>query len=193
MGLGEIRHQVRKLCWRLLVGKIDVRKSNYISELDDRATPYDWEKSESRKAGFGERGEILRESAAAFAATRRADTPSNQGSSIDDIVRGVLGRNSNAAINNVLVLGTEGSPPMKRVEIRFADPTEVSVTFKRLAVAFQTSGADIDTGRHSGIPANEIWVTSALHDGKKALLSCAAMVGIPVTQHVVASPGLPRT
>lgn len=194
MGLEEIRHQVTKLCWRLLAGKVEVRESNHFSEFNGHATAYDAEKPESSDARLGETSEILGEVVAACATTqRRVDIASKEGSSVSNVVSGVLGRNSNAAISNVLVLGTAGSPPMKRIEIRLADPTEVPGTLNRLAVAFQTTGADLDTMRHPGMPANEIWLTSALHDEKKTLLSCAARVGAPVTQRVVAKPGSPQT
>lgn len=193
MGLEEIRHQVTKLCWRLLAGKVEVRDSNHGSEFNGHATAYDGEKPASSDARLGEPGEILGEVAVAFANTqRRVEIASKEGSSVSNVVRGVLGRNSNAAISTVLVIGTAGSPPMKRIEIRLADPTEVPLTLNRLAIAFQTSGANLDTVPHPDIPANEIWLTSALHDEKKTLLSCAAMVGVPVTQRLVARPGSPQ-
>jgi hypothetical protein len=194
MGLREIRHQVSKLCWRLLVGTVErVPEWNQICEFDGRATACDWEKSESCESRPRASGEVHGQVAASLAPTqRRADIPANKCPSASDVARGVLGPNSTATISNVLVLGTEGSPPLKRMEIRLGDPKEVPATLNLLAVALQRSGVEFRAVRHPGIPATEIWLTFPLHDGKKALVSCAAMVGVQVAQRATAKAGSPH-
>jgi hypothetical protein len=93
-----------------------------------------------------------------------------------DIVRRLLGANSGATISKVLVVGTDGSNPVKRMEIHFADPERVPAAFTSLAAALQRSGFDFNTVGDSSIPATEIWLTYPLNDRNKTLLSCAAPV-----------------
>lgn len=194
MGLREIRHQVAKLCWRLLVGTLEtVPEWNQICEFDGRATAGDWERPEGCEHRIRAPGEVYRQVAASFASTqRRADIAAKQHLSVSDVARGVLGANSTATISNVLVLGTEGSPPLKRVEIHLRDPKEVPPTLNLLTLALQRSEVDFRAVQTPGMPATEIWLTSPLHDGNKTLLSSAAMVGVQVAQPVAAQAGSPH-
>jgi hypothetical protein len=194
MGLRVIRHEVAKLCWRLLVGTVErVPEWNQVSEFDCRATAGDWEKSEGCESRLRAPGDVHGQAAASFALTqRRADIPANECLSAGDVARGVLGPNSSATISNVLVLGTEGSAPLKRMEIHLGDPKEVPATLNLLAVALQRSGVDFRAVRNPGIPATEIWLTSPLHDRNKTLLSCAATVGEQMAQRAVRTTS-PRT
>ena len=62
-----------------------------------------------------------------------------------DIARRILGVNSGATINKVLVVGTDGSEPVTRMEIHFADPERVPAAFTSLAATLQSSGFDLNT------------------------------------------------
>jgi hypothetical protein len=183
MGLSrEIRHQVAKLCRRLLGDTVErAPEWNQIGEFECVTTACDQEKSDGCEPRLGTACEVHRQVAASFAPTqRRAGIPASDRLSASDVAREVLGPNSSATISNVLVLGAAGSTPLKRVEINLRDPTEVLATLNLLAVALQESGVDFLAVRNPGVPATQIWLTSPLHGGKKTLLSCAAMVGVPV-------------
>src|SRR5262245_54581044 len=101
MGLREIRHQVARLCWRLLVGQVDgVPEWNQICELDRQVRTRDWEKSEGCNRRLGVPDEVQAQDAASFApAERRADVPANKCISANDVAI-VLGPNSNATVSN---------------------------------------------------------------------------------------------
>jgi hypothetical protein len=109
-----------------------------------------------------------------------------------DIARRILGANSGATINKVLVVGTGGSEPVARIEIHFADPERVPAAFTSLAATLQSSGFDLNTLENSSIPATEIWLTYPVNDRNKALLSCAARVGEQQATAVAAQAGSPR-
>lgn len=194
MGLREIRHQVAKLCWRWLVGTVErVPEWKQIREFDCRATAYDWAKWEAYERACRAPGEGQGQVAASFAPTlRTADIAGSKCLSASDVARRVLGPNSTAAVSNVLVLGTKGSTPLKRMEIHLRDPKEVPATLNLLVVAFERSGVDFRAVRNPGVPATEIWLTSPLHDGKKTLLSCAALVSEQTGQPGVVLAGSPR-
>jgi hypothetical protein len=193
MGLRKIRHQVARLCWRLLVGAVDgVPEWNHICEFDRRPTAWDWEKTEGFERGVRAPGDVQGQVTTSFEPTQRsAHFAPNKCLSASDVAR-VLGPDSKATISNVLVLGTEGSTPLKRMEIRLADPKQVPATLNLLAVALQRSGIDCRAVRHPGIPATEIWLTSPLDDGRKTLMSCAALVGMQPSQCVGAKADSPR-
>ena len=93
-----------------------------------------------------------------------------------DIVRSLLGPNSVARISNVLVVGRQGSMPMKRMEMRFADPEHVPVLFGLLAAALTASGFALKASRQADIPPNEIWLTCPLDGEKRTSLCCAATI-----------------
>jgi len=94
-----------------------------------------------------------------------------------DIARRVLGANSGASISKVLVVGADGSEPVTRMEIHFADPEQVPAAFNSLATALQSSGCDFNSLGNSSVPVTEIWLTYPLNNRNKTLLSCAARVG----------------
>jgi len=94
-----------------------------------------------------------------------------------DIARAILGPNSGTTISNVLVVGTNGSTLLKRVEIHFDDPEQVPAFFNLLAEALKSRGFELHPARNSGIPATEIWLTCPLDDWKKTSLSCAGLTG----------------
>jgi len=102
-----------------------------------------------------------------------------------DIARSLLGPNSVSRISNVLVVGSQGSTPMKRMEMRFYDPKQVPVSFGLLAAALITSGFELKATPQADIPANEIWLTSPLGGAKRTLLCCAATIAGGVTPAVV--------
>ena len=184
MRLREIHHQVAKLCSRLLVGTV---------ERVPESAADDWEKSENGECPLRAAGEVHQQGAAPLASMQqRADIAGNKSLSASEVARRLLGPNPTVAISNVLVFGTMGSTPLKRVEIRLGDPKEVPATFELLALALQRSGVHFRAVRNPGVPPTEIWLTSPLHDvKKKTLLSCAAMVGAHVAQ-VAAKAGSPR-
>jgi hypothetical protein len=194
MRLGKIRHTITRICWRLLVGTVEtVPESNQICEFDCRATECDWEKWERCERRLSGYGAVRGPGAASFPLMQ----PSANGTagiseedrkclSASDVAKTVLGSNSSASISNVLVLGTEGSTPLKRVEISFADPDEVPDRLTSLASAFERNGVEFRAVWNPAMPATEIWLTSPLHDGRKTLLSCAASVGAQLAQRLPA-------
>jgi hypothetical protein len=192
MGLREIRHQVAKLCLRLLAGTVDgVPVWNQLCEFDRGATARDRGKSEGFARGISPSGEFREQFDASFASTqRRADIRADKCLSASDVAR-ILGPDSSAAISNVLVLGTENCTPLKRMEIRLKDPKDVPATLNLLAVELQRSGIELRAVWHPGIPATEIWLTSPLHDRNKTLLSRAASFRFEADQSVAAKAGSP--
>lgn len=119
----------------------------------------------------------------------KVDIPAERGLSASDVGR-ILGRSSKATINNVLVLGTEGSTPLKRMEIHVGNLKEIPATLNLLAVALRRSGVDFGIFQNPDMPATDIWLTSPLRDGNKTLLSCAAIVGVQAAQQVSAGAAL---
>jgi hypothetical protein len=109
-----------------------------------------------------------------------------------DIARRILGANSGATISKVLVVGTDGSEPVKRMEIHFADPERVPAAFNSLATALQSSGFDFNSLGNSSIPETEIWLTYPLNGRSKTLLSCAARIGEQQAAVVAVQSGSPR-
>lgn len=192
MKLGAIHQALARVRERLLMGTVEkVPEWNQTCEFDCRATACDWEKWKVCKRRLEAPCEIHGQVAASFAPTQhRADTPdgaceqANKCVSASDVAREVLGGNSSANISNVLVLGTEGSTPLKRMEIHLEDPKQVPATLRLLAAALKDSGLDFHAAPNPGVPATEIWLTSPLHNGKKALLSCAAPIEQQVLQRV---------
>jgi hypothetical protein len=192
MGLREIRHRVVKLCWRMLAGTVDgVPVWNQICGFDRGVA--DRGKSEGFERGISGPGAFQEKFDASFASTqRRTDVSANKCFSAGDVAR-ILGPNSSAAISNVLVLGTENSAPLKRMEIHLKDPKDVPATLKLLAVELQRSGIEFRAVWHPAIPATEIWLTSPLHDKNQTLLSSAASFGLQADQSVAAQACSPRS
>jgi len=128
---------------------------------------------------------------------RKTDNPARDSASAGrnvspgDIVR-ILGANSGATVSKVLVVGTDGSEPVTRTEIHFADRERVPAAFTSLAATLQSSGFDLNTLENSSIPAAEIWLTYPLNDRNKTLLSCAARAGEQQAAAVAVQSGSPR-
>jgi hypothetical protein len=122
----------------------------------------------------------------------RASASAGKNVSPGDIARRILGANSGATISKVLVVGTDGSEPVTRMEIHFADRERVPAAFTSLAATLQDSGFDLNTLGNSSIPATEIWLTYPLNDRNKTLLSCAARVGEQQAAAVAVQSGSPR-
>ena len=129
---------------------------------------------------------------------QKIDKPARAGVSIGknispgDIARRILGANSGARISKVLVIGTDGSEPVTRMEIHFADPERVPAAFSSLASALHSTGFEFYTVRNSSIPATEIWLAYPLNDREKTLLSCAAQVGEQQSARVAVQAGSAR-
>lgn len=87
--------------------------------------------------------------------------------SAGELARSVLGPNSGARISNILVVGKQGSTPVKRMEIRFDDPGQIPVLLNLLTATLMRNGFELEAARNSGIPANEIWLTCPLDNSKK--------------------------
>jgi hypothetical protein len=108
----------------------------------------------------------------------RTDIPEKAGADLKqdscaaDIATQILGSTSGAAISNVLVLGTPGSAPLKRTEIRFDNPEQVPAVLESLALALERSGFEFRTSRNPNMPATEIWLTCPLENRKKMLVTC---------------------
>lgn len=109
-----------------------------------------------------------------------------------DIARRILAATSKATISKVLVVGADGSEPVTRMEIHFADPEQVPAAFNSLATALQSSGFDFNSLGNSRIPVTEIWLTYPLNDRNKTWLSCAARVGEQQAAAVAAQSGSAR-
>jgi len=200
MGLRDIRKRLRKLCWGSLMGPVDkVPEGNQIFESGGHAAAREWKEYRVSERRLEVPCETKGHDAAALAfmqcKTEIAAGVGAQGKTqvcAGDIARGILGPDSGATISNVLVLGTEGSTPLKRMEIHFEDPKQVPSMLNLLAVALQSSGFDFRAVRNLGIPTTEIWLSTPLDDGKKTLLSCAAIVGEQVVERVAVQAGSPR-
>jgi hypothetical protein len=121
-----------------------------------------------------------------------ASAPAGKNVSPGDIARRILGANSDATISKVLVVGADGSEPVTRMEIHFADPERVPAAFNSLADTLQSSGFDLNTLGNSSIPATEIWLTYPLNDRNKTLLSCAARVEEQQAAAVAVESGFAR-
>jgi hypothetical protein len=170
MALREVRYQLARLCWRWLAGTVD---------------------SDLRR---GAAGESRKRVDVSFAAAQwELDIPANECTSAAQVARKLLGSNSNASITNVLVIGrNNATPPVKRTEIHLRHSNEVPATLKLLATTLETSGISFRAVQNPGMPMTEIWLTCPLHDGKTALLSCAAIEGVHSAQPVSAKPISPR-
>jgi hypothetical protein len=175
MRLGQIRHTITRLCWRLLAGTVEtVPEWNQVCEFDCRATSCDWERWESCERRLGASGVVQAQTGfCRIPAQNGAVEAVSQRLSPSAIAREVVAPNSQAKITNILVLGTQKSVPLKRTELRFAGPQEVFAALNALGAALQRNGVEFRTVRNPGMPHSEIWLTSPLHDGGKTLLFCA--------------------
>ena len=172
MLLREIGRRLGKLSWLRLVGAAE--------DVPER--------NGANGHGIASSAPMRRETDKPAYATASAD----KNVSLEDIARRILGANSGATINKVLVVGSGGSEPVTRMEIHFADPERVPESFTLLAATLQSSGFDLNTLENSSIPATEIWLTYPLNDRNKTLLSCAAWGGEQQATAVAAQSGSPR-
>lgn len=194
MGLRAIRQVFAKLRERLLMGTVQtVHEWNQICEFDCRATRCDWEKWDVCKQRLAAelQGQEATSKQSESDIASSGCVPATKCVSTSDVARAVLGVNSCATISNVLVLRAEAPRPLKRTEIHFEDPKQVPASVSSLALALQKSGFDFRAVRNPGVPATDIWLISPLHDGKKILLSCAAIAGEHVDEGAAAQAGSP--
>ena len=195
MPLRHIYQRLRKVGWRLLVQMVeDVPEGNQSIESGSHAMACDCEQGSGLERQFEVPCEVNSQVATSSASLQLktdigacATTPAKKNLCVGDIARGILERNSRATIRNVLVVGTNGSMPLKRMEIHFEGPEQVPAFFNSLAAALKRSGAQFHAVWNSGIPASEIWLTSPVNDGKKTLLSCAGLIG---EQELLSRPNL---
>ena len=185
MGLREIRKHLGKLCGRVLMGTV----AN-MPERNQTFAPYplsatcDLEQCKGLEEKFGISYEANGHGAASSASTQRkaevavdSSAPTKKHLCAGDIARGILKPDSGATISNVLVVGTNGSMPVKRTQIHFDDPDQVPAFFQLLAAALKNSGFELHPASSSGIPDSEIWLTCPLNDRKKTSLSCTGPNG----------------
>lgn len=196
MLLREIGRRLGKLSWlRLISPTEDVPERNQILECGGQIAACNSERRKGSERRFEVRHGANGHGTASSAPMRRkTDKPCSSASagknlSPGDIARRILGANSGATINKVLVVGTGGSEPVTRMEIHFADPERVSAAFTSLAATLQSSGFDLNTLGSPSIPATEIWLTYPLNDRNKTLLSCAARIGEQQAAAVAAQSG----
>jgi hypothetical protein len=205
MLLREIGRRLGKLSWLRLMGAAeDVPERNQILECGGQIAACTCN-SERRKGSerrfevrHGANGANGRGTASSAPLRRKTDKPAcasaSAGKNVSpgDIARRILGANSGATISKVLVVGTDGSEPVTRMEIHFADPERVPAAFTSLAATLQSSGFDLNTLGNSSMPASEIWLTYPLNDRNKTLLSCAARVREQQAAAVAVQSGSPR-
>ena len=184
MLLREIGRRLGKLSWlRLISPTEDVPERNQILECGGQIAACNSERRKGSERRFEVRNGANGHGSASAPMRRKTDNHACVNASVGkyvspgDIARRILGANSGATINKVLVVGTDGSEPVTRMEIHFAEPERVPAAFTSLAATLQSSGFDLNTLGNSSIPATEIWLTYPLNDRNKTLLSCAARVG----------------
>jgi hypothetical protein len=200
MLLREIGRRLGKLSWLRLMGAAeDVPERSQFLECGGQIAACNSERRKGSERRFEVRHGANGHGTASSAPMRRktdqpACTSASAGKNVSpgDIARRILGANSGATISKVLVVGTDGSEPVTRMEIHFADPERVPAAFTSLAAALQSSGFDLSTLRNSSIPATEIWLRYPLNDRNKTLLSCAARVGEQQAAAVAVQSGSPR-
>ena len=193
MGLRDIRQRLNKLWWRLMGTGENVAEPGHIFEP---AGTFDREECRGCEQQLGTSRGADGQAAPSLPSTQmRADIPPEQAKQhvwASDIAKGILGVNSGASISNVLVVGNESSPPLKRMEIHFHDPSQVPAVFNLLAATFESSGVDFLSVRDPGIPPTDIWLISPLQDRTKTVLSCPALSGEQVVTGAAAQHGSPR-
>ncbi len=198
MLLREIGRRLGKLSWLRLMGAAE-DVPDQILECGSQAAACNSERRKGSERRFEVRHGANGHGVASSAPMRRkTDKPARASASAGknvspgDIARRILGANSGATVSKILVVGTNGSEPVTRMEIHFADPERVPAAFTSLAATLQGSGFDLNTLENSSIPATEIWLTYPLNDRNKTLLSCAAWVGEQQATAVAAQSGSPR-
>jgi hypothetical protein len=176
MGLREIHQGFEKLRRRLPMSTVENMPELKQMSASGSGAACDWEPYRGSRQRFGLHCELIGHVAASPAFMQRktdiADgAPAEKHICASDIARGILGADSGVGISNVLVVGTEGSTPFKRMEMRFDDPEQVAAFFSVLAAALNRNGVDFHAARSVDIPATEIWLTCPLDNRKEKLLS----------------------
>ena len=200
MGLRHICQRLGKLGWRLLTGSEDeVPNPNHIFESGNRAMARSCEQDHGLEQRFEVPDEVNGQGTASSTSMQpKTDagtgvtTPAKKHLCAGDIARGILGGDSGVAIRNVLVVGTNGSTPLKRMEIHFEGPEQVPVFFNSLAAALKNSGVQFHAAWSQGIPSAEIWLTYPVNNGNKTLLSCPGLIGDQVAARTAAEAGSPQ-
>lgn len=182
MRLREICQRAAELWRRLLRGRVESREGNQRLEPGGNTCE-----------GQGQAPGTSAPMRLKAAITSTANAPPEKNLSAGELARSVLGPNSGARISNVLVVGKQGSTPVKRMEIRFDDPGQIPVLLNLLTATLMRNGFELGAARNSGIPANEIWLTCPLDNSKKTSLCCAAMIAEHVSPPVAVIPGLHDT
>lgn len=185
MKLHEIRERLGRLCWRFLMSMVeDLPEQDQSVESGSHATAREWEPCNGLEQRFGILCEVIGQVAGSSTPMQRkadisADASAQGKKHVcpSDIARRIIGPNSGATINNVLVVGTDGSTPLKRMKIRFGDPEHVPAFFKLLATTLKSSGFQVHVARNSALPAAEIWLTCSLNEWEKTSLSCSGLIG----------------
>jgi hypothetical protein len=197
MLLREIGQFFGKLSWLRRIGAAkDVPERSQILECHAAC-------SNERRNGSERRVEVRHRAnghGTASSATMRqkTDKPARAGASIGknispgDIARSIFGTNSGAAISKVLVVGTDGSAPVTRMEIHFADLERVPAAFSSLASALHSTGFEFKTVTNCNVPPSEIWLSYPLNDQETTLLACAAQVEEQQIARVAVQAGLAR-
>jgi hypothetical protein len=200
MLLRKIGRRLGKLGWFRRMGAAkDVPERNQILECCSQAPACNCERRKQSERRFEVRHGANGHGTASSASMRRktdklAHASASAGKSVSpgDIARRTLGANSGATISKVLVVGTDRSEPVTRMEIHLADPEQVPATFISVASALQRGGFDFNTVRNCSIPATEIWLAYPLNGRSKTLLSCAARIGEQQAATVAIQSGSPR-
>jgi hypothetical protein len=194
MGLRDIRQSLNKLWWRLLMGTVE--NVAVPSHIFEPAGTLDRGECRGCEQQLGTSCEADGRVAPSLPSTQmRADIPPEQAKQhvwASDIAKGILGANSGASISNVLVVGNESTPRLKRMEIHFHDPSQVPAVFNLLAATFQSSGVDFLLVRDPGIPPTDIWLICPLQDRTKTVLSCPALSGEQVVTGAAVQQGFLR-
>ena len=200
MGLRQIYKRLGKLGWLLVIGTDnDVPNPNQICESGNHAAACNCEPGNVLERQSEVPVDVNRQRAASSASLQPktgvdagASTGAKKDPSAGDIARGLLGRHPGVTIRNVLVVGTNGSPPLKRMEIHFERPEQVPAFFNSLAAALKSSGLQFHAMWTAGIPAAEVWLTYPVSNGRKTLLSRAGLIWEQVAARTAAEAGSPR-
>jgi hypothetical protein len=200
MGLRNLRQRLANLGCRFLMVRVHkLPDRNHVAESLSRATASGWEGGRGSDSSVRTldtaNGQVTRSSESTQRKTNvaaGASAPARKHLCAGDVARGLLAANARVSISNVLVVGTDGSTPLKRMEIHLDEPELVPAVFDSLAGTLQSSGFDFRAARSPDIPVTDIWLTCPLDDPRKTLLSRAAFQTAGVEAGVTAQPGSSR-
>jgi hypothetical protein len=200
MGLRNLRQRLANLGCRFLMVRVHkLPDRNHVAESLSRATASGWEGGRGSDSSVRTldtaNGQVTRSSESTQRKTNvaaGASAPARKHLCAGDVARGLLAANARVSISNVLVVGTDGSTPLKRMEIHLDEPELVPAIFKSLATTLHRSGFDLQAAESPCIPATDIWLTSFLDEPNKTLLSCTAIFAEEVAAVIAAQPGCSR-